>query len=74
MESFERYVQHRIPPGDFLMAILENNFQKACGCADDENLRNLPAYAAFVHNELPYACHGSLADVYTWLRGDDAPL
>jgi hypothetical protein len=59
MGGIERYVNDHIPPGDFLTAVFENNLSNACGRADEENQANLPAYAAYIYNEVPHGCHGS---------------
>lgn len=67
MGALERYIENRMPPGDFLMAVLCNDLSEACGRADDENIANLPAYAAFLYNEVPSACHGSPEKVMAWL-------
>jgi hypothetical protein len=67
MGGIERYVEHHIPPGDFLTAVFENNLSAACGRADDENMDNLPAYAAYLYNEVPNGCHGSPEKVQWWL-------
>lgn len=66
-ESLERYVKEGCPTGDFLEAILSNNFTEACRRADEENLTNLPAYAAYIYNEMPMACHGSKEAIRAWL-------
>lgn len=70
VESLRGYVEHKWAPGGFLSAILENDFKAACGRADDDNLRALPAYAAYLVNEMPAISHGSRERVQAWLRGD----
>ena len=47
MDGIKRYVEGGLRPGRFLTAVIENNLSNACGFADDENMSNLPAYAAF---------------------------
>lgn len=69
MGGLKRYVENRIPPGDFLMAVLENNLKGAVGRADDENLANLPAFVVYCYNEIPSNCWGSRAKVEGWLSG-----
>lgn len=68
VEALERYVQDRIPVGDFLRAVLENNLTEAIGRADDGNLQNIQAYAAWLHNEAPSDCWGSKEKVAKWLK------
>lgn len=63
-----RYVEDGQPPGGFLRAVLENNFVEAAGRADDHNLANLAAYAAWLHNEAPLGAWGSPAKVAAWLK------
>lgn len=66
-ESFDRYVNHGIPCGDFLMAVLENNLMGAFGRADDFNRVILFDICEYVYNEMPAGCHGSKEDVKHWL-------
>ncbi len=66
-EGIERYIYDHVSTGEFLTSVFENNFIEACGRADDENLINLPAYAAFLYNKAPSACHGSRKKVEEWL-------
>ena len=70
MPHLARYIQQHEPVGDFLTAVLCNDMKDACGRADDENLRNLPAYIAYLYNEAPSACWGSPAKVKEWLKAD----
>ena len=41
------------PVGDFLTAVLKNDFMQACGCADSVNGKVLPLYAKFLYNNIP---------------------
>jgi len=66
LESLERYKNDGTIPGDFLVSILSNDLVAACGRADDENLANLPAYGAYVYNELPGPSWGSKENVLLW--------
>ena len=59
VRALESYRDVHLPTGDFLRAIITNDFMRAAQHADDDNLANLPAYAAYVYNELPYNIHGS---------------
>lgn len=72
IDSLDRYVQHRIPPGGFLTSVLENNLVGAVGKADFENQRNLVAICDYVYNQLPSTCWGSKEKVREWLGGKDA--
>ena len=68
MGGIERYVENHIEPGSFLTAVFENNLSEAVGRADEENMENLPAYAAYLYNEIPQGCHGSRENVRQWLN------
>ena len=60
--------KHDIADGDFLYAAICNDFMELRGRADDDNLRNLPALAAFLYNEVPMALRG--AEKYAaWVKG-----
>ena len=67
VEALERYIQKRIKPGSFLTAVLSNDLFGACGRADSDNAQILPAYAAYLYNEAPAACWGSVEKVQNWL-------
>lgn len=72
MGAITRYLEQGIPPGDFLTAVIDNDFQGAIGRADEENMANLPAYAAYFSNEAPSPCWGSPAKRRAWLEAKDA--
>ena len=48
-----RWYNDGVPTGDFLNAILRNDFMEACGIADNTNAKVLPVYAKFLYNCLP---------------------
>ena len=66
-ESVRLYVEQRVKPGSFLMAILENNFKEIVGLADETNLSGLQQWAEFLRWEIPSACQGSPEKVQAWL-------
>ena len=68
MGGLRRYIEKRIKPGNFLTAVLQNDLREACGRADKENIRNLPAYVAYLYNEAPSTCWGSPERVTDWLQ------
>lgn len=68
IEALDRYVQQGMSPGGFLQAVLENKLVDAALHADRWNLPNLPAYAAYLYNELPSQCWGSPEKVTAWLE------
>ena len=67
LESIKRYVDDHEPRGDFLRAVISNNLRDAVWHADDENLRNLPAFVAYCHNVAPSACWGSPEKYNAWI-------
>ena len=74
MASLQRYVGKRIAPGHFLTAVLSNDLTEACSRADDVNIQILPAYVAYLYNEVPGACWGSPEAVREWLSQPEEPV
>lgn len=68
MDGLVRFIQQGIEPGSFLLAVLSNDLVGACGQADEENLMNLPAYVAYLYNEVPSRCWGSPEKVQAWIK------
>lgn len=62
-----RYIESRVEPGSFLRAVLENDLYLACGKADENNIKNLPAYIYFLYNFTPTGCWGSKENVRKWV-------
>ena len=67
--GLEDYIDNKTPGGSFLSAVISNDLCGAVACADENNMRNLPAYANFLHNYAPYDCWGSLEKMNAWLEG-----
>ena len=67
MESLKRYIEHRIPTGGFLEAVLSNDLKEAIGRADEDNMRVLPEIVGWLYNEAPSSCWGSPQRVKEWL-------
>ena len=68
IEEIRRYVDHHVRPSGFLAAVICNNLQDAVFYADDENLRNLPAFVAYFYDEAPSTCWGSVEKMQEWLK------
>lgn len=66
MPGIWNYIDHGIIPGDFLSGVICNNLRKAVERADDENMRNIPAYAAYFYNRAPADCWGSTEKMAAW--------
>ena len=67
IEGILRYVNDRVPPGDFLEAVLENDLRESFERADDDNIRSMFEIVQFVYNEIPARCWGSPEKVRDWL-------
>ena len=58
-DALDRYVQHKILPGGFLVSVLSNDLFGAVARADSENLAALTDIVKYIYNELPTGCWGS---------------
>ena len=68
LDSLTRYVEHGIPPGSFLCAVLENNLFSAINRADRDNLAALPEIVKYIYNELPSFCWGNSKSVSDYIE------
>jgi len=64
------YALNHRPTGDFLRAVLANDFTQAVLRADDESFAALRELARFIHCEMPEESHGSEEKVRKWLEGN----
>lgn len=82
IESLKLYVDKHIQPGEFLMAVLENDLTMAVRLADLHNtaiiysfnastIEIIPTYANYIYNELPMNCWGSKEKVMKWLNNNE---
>ncbi len=65
--GYIRYLLHGIPPGDFLRAVLSNDFRWACILADEKNADALYAHGHFLICCAPVAAWGSPETVTAWI-------
>lgn len=70
-EALDRYAKDRVPVGDFLRSVLENNLMDAIGRADANNLPAIGHITSYIYNRLPSPCHGSPAKYKAWLEGGE---
>ena len=70
MNSLIRYITKRIRPGGFLEAVLNNDLERAVGCADSTNQQIIPVYIAYLTNHAPRGCWGYHSAVADWTRPD----
>lgn len=68
VSSLKQYVEEGRPLGGFLTEIVSNNFAGACGKADDDNFKNIQAYAYFLFNEMPMRSWGSKDTYKSWIE------
>ena len=68
-KEFKEYSfrEFRIRPS-MLDAIISNDLRESTGRADDDNLRNIPAFVAFFWNEAPASCWGSTEKMKAWIE------
>jgi hypothetical protein len=66
-DEIRGYVLDHRPVGNFLTAILENNFINGVLSADTENKAVLSGWAQLLYNYTPSVCHGSREKVKSWL-------
>ena len=68
--AIDRYVNDRIPTGNFLYAVLTNNLKDSFGLADEENMRDLFEIVQYCYWNIPSKCWGSPEKVKVWLNRD----
>lgn len=69
LASLLRYMLDRVPPGDFLRAVLCNDLKNAVVRADAESLAALKPIVQFCYWELPGGVWGNREKVRAWLDG-----
>lgn len=68
ISSIMDYVNHGVPPGDFITAVLSNDLKEAFGRADSFNSANMKLIVEFCYNYIPAGCWGSPERVKAWLE------
>ena len=66
--AVERYIEHRVPPGGFLKAVLQNELIEAANRADEENAIHLRDWCVFLYNYLPVESYGSTENYTNWIK------
>ena len=61
------YVEHGVPPGGFLAAVLSNNMMDAFARADSANAAAMKEWAMWMRNDAPRGCWGSQSIVEDWV-------
>ena len=62
------YIEQGIKPGDFMTAVLRDQFHEAIVRADHINKVRLRDWADWLHWDIPMAAHGSVEEVNTWME------
>lgn len=68
-DGMRLYIEHCVPPGSFLEAVLSNDLREACVRADAVNRDRLFDFVAFLFNHAPSSCWGSPEAVREWVEG-----
>jgi len=71
MRGIDNYLRHRLQPGGFLSAVICNDLTSAVFYADDENLKNLPAFVSYFYNEVDSRAWGSREKMIKWMNREE---
>jgi hypothetical protein len=63
-----RYIDHGVPTGGFLSAVLSNNLIGAFSHADKASASGLEGLVTYIYNYAPIACCGSPDRYKSWLQ------
>lgn len=66
--GLREYIVSGVPVGDFLHAVLSNDFMEVVARADDANLPRLHDYMLFLSNHAPSKCWGSEGAYRAWRK------
>lgn len=69
LPGIARYLARGVVPGSFVEAMLTNDLRGVMQCADDQNIRAIPAIWSFLYNNIPSSAWGSPSNVSKWVRG-----
>jgi len=67
LEALERYLNHGLEPGGFLMSALSNDLYGACTRADYDNKQNIPNIIGYIYHHLPSDSWGSREIVKSYI-------
>lgn len=65
--QIDNYHVDKIPPGDFVKAVLENDLTSALSFADDDSFKSIRSIWNYCHRSLPPESWGSSELVESWL-------
>jgi hypothetical protein len=69
-----RFYENGIPPGGFLIAVIDNDLREACARADDTNRHRLFEYMAWFYNSAPsgtWGYQGAVNQYLKWFHGEE---
>lgn len=66
--AVRRYIENRMPPGDFLQAVISNNLVESFGRADEINILKMFDIVSFFYSEAPGLCWGSKEKMKKWIE------
>jgi hypothetical protein len=67
IEELNCYLERRIKPSGFLIAILTNNLSETIRRSDVNNILIIPHVVAWLYNEAPSICWGNEERFHHWL-------
>lgn len=67
-DGVRRYIEDKLPTGDFLKGVIENNLTEAICRADKVNLYQLREIVQWFYTYAPDPCWGSKEKREKWLR------
>ena len=67
-DSFRAYIEHGLPPGSFMTALLSNDLRETFACADYINQSLVREYLVWLWDAAPSACWGSRERVDAWIE------
>lgn len=65
------YIEHGVPPGGFMTAVLENNLVKALARAHGTDRAAMFEWASWLYNECPGNAWGSEEIVNKWIESHE---
>lgn len=65
-DGMKNYIEHGVPPGSFMAALLANDLKGCCERADISNRGAIFEWVSWLWNYAPSECWGSPAKVKAW--------
>jgi hypothetical protein len=68
--NLKNYVEHKIPSGHFLTAVISNDLRGAVARADSVNIKHIVAIVRWLYWEVPSVAWGSKEAFENWIKGE----